>query len=222
MRHLRLQPHVSYGLLGGRPVFLDVSRDRYLALDPVAEAAFNRLTRHPAPPAWEDSDTDRLLATNLFALADERQQLAPVRIEIPDRELPIPAESTRLRLLDLPEIWLLLSRTRRALRSQRLGPILAALDRRRLGVTAPLGVAETGRLAARFRRTRALVPITPSCLQDSLALGFWLARRSARPAIVFGAKLDPFGAHCWVQSDAAILNDAPDTVSEFTPVLVLQ
>ena len=37
MRHLRLHPHVSYGLVAGRPVFLDVSRDRYLALDPVAE-----------------------------------------------------------------------------------------------------------------------------------------------------------------------------------------
>ena len=42
MSYLRLHPHVSYGMVGGRPVFLDVSRDRYLALDPAAEATFAR------------------------------------------------------------------------------------------------------------------------------------------------------------------------------------
>lgn len=222
MRHLHLQPHVSYGMVAGRPLFLDVSRDRYFALDPAAEAAFNRLTQHRARHECDDPDAARLLATNLFALADERQPLAPAQIKIPDRDLPIPAERAAQNLLDLPEIWLLLWRARRALQSQRLNPILAALTRRRLEVTAPLDAAATGCLAARFRRTRALVPLAPSCLQDSLALGFWLARRSARPAIVFGAKLNPFGAHCWVQSKAAILSDAPDNVAEFTPVLVLR
>ena len=89
-------------------------------------------------------------------------------------------------------------------------------------MASPLGEGPVARLAGRFRAARSLVPIPPICLQDSIALAFWLARRSACPALVFGAKLDPFSAHCWVQTDALVLNDAPDTVSQFAPVLVIR
>lgn len=221
MRYLHLHPHVSFGIVGGRTVFLDVSRDRYLALDPAAQAAFDRARQSLHPPAREDSDTGRLLATKLFTLADAWRPIAPVDVEIPGRELSASNSSPRFRFLDVPEIWLLLSRARRELKSHPLERVLAALKRDRLEVTAPVCAADTAGLASRFHKARALVPIRPSCLQDSIALGIWLARRSACPTIVFGVKLDPFAAHCWVQTEAAILNDAPDTVAQFAPVLVI-
>lgn len=220
MKYLRLHPHVSYGLVADRPVFLDVSRDRYLALDPVAEAAFGRARQLLETPASKDADITRLLATKLFTLADEWRPMAPVQIQIPGCQLS-PTSTGRLRLLDVPEIWVLLWRARRALILRALEPVLTELRGRRLRVTAPANPADTAALASRFHLSRALVPIARSCLQDSLALGIWLARRGACPTIVFGVKLNPFAAHCWVQTDAAILNDAPDTVSPFAPVLVI-
>lgn len=221
MKHLSLNPHVSYGMVAGRPIFLDVSRDRYLALDPAAEEAFGRVLRTPDAEAGDGPDRARLLATRLFTLADERQPILPAEVEIPDRQLPIASTSAPLQLLDVPEIWVLLARARRGLKSRPLQQLLATLRRRRADVAAPKSAAEISALASRFHRARALVPIRPSCLQDSIALGLWLARRSACPAVIFGVKLDPFAAHCWVQTEAVILNDAPDTVSQFAPVLVI-
>jgi len=84
-----------------------------------------------------------------------------------------------------------------------------------------MGTDELESVSLRFRHARALVPIGPTCLQDSLALRDWLGSRQASAAIVFGVKLDPFAAHCWVQSENTVLNDAPDKVREFTPVFVV-
>lgn len=80
---------------------------------------------------------------------------------------------------------------------------------------------DTETLAARFIAARRMVPIAPNCLPDSLALSFFLARRDLFPEIVFGVKLDPFAAHCWVQTDQLVLNDSRDTIEGFVPVLVV-
>jgi hypothetical protein len=221
MNHLRLHPHVSYGMVDGRPIFLDVRRDRYLALDAGGQAAFEQARQEYHAAGCQETDTARLLATKLFTLADEWQPMAPVEVGIPVRQLSGAEPSGRLPLRDVPEIGMLVWRARRRLRSKALEQILSELKGRRKKVAKPASAADTAALAWRFRIARALVPIAPSCLQDSIALGIWLARRSACPTIVFGVKLDPFAAHCWVQTDEAILNDAPDTVAPFAPVLVL-
>jgi hypothetical protein len=36
---------------------------------------------------------------------------------------------------------------------------------------------------------------------------------------VFGVRLDPFAAHCWLQTDRLLLTDAADALGVFTPVL---
>jgi hypothetical protein len=66
------------------------------------------------------------------------------------------------------------------------------------------------------------VPIAPKCLPDTLVLRDWLARAGLGPALVFGVRMDPFGAHCWLQSGSLVLNDAVDRIAAFTPVLVLR
>ena len=38
MTYLHLKRHVSYGLIAGRAVFLDLQGDRYVALDPILQA----------------------------------------------------------------------------------------------------------------------------------------------------------------------------------------
>jgi hypothetical protein len=50
----------------------------------------------------------------------------------------------------------------------------------------------------------------------------WLDKAGLRPALVFAVRLDPFAAHCWLQHDELVLNDAVDRVGAFTPVLVLE
>lgn len=220
MSYLSLKPTVSFGLVAGVPVFLDIARDRYFALDPVAAETFARV-RHTALPAAEnDPGIRRLLATELFALADDFAPIVPASVHSPLAQDPMPRPT--FRLSDLLSVAWALRSVRRRLRVQPVDRVLGALDRRRARTGTSATAAHIAQLAARFREARALVPTRPNCLQDSLALCLWLARRSARPSLVFGVKLDPFAAHCWVQHEACILNDAPDTIRLFTPVLVVR
>lgn len=59
------------------------------------------------------------------------------------------------------------------------------------------------------------------CLRDSLALTNYLAAESVLARWVIGVKIRPFGAHSWVQSGAIVLNDQPDHVRRYTPILVV-
>ena len=77
-------------------------------------------------------------------------------------------------------------------------------------------------LVSRFQRARSFVPIKPICLQDSLALREWLARRGAGAALVLGVRLDPFAAHSWIQLGDMVLNDSADRVSAYTPILAVE
>jgi hypothetical protein len=36
---------------------------------------------------------------------------------------------------------------------------------------------------------------------------------------VIGVKLNPFAAHCWLQVGDVVLNDLPERVAAFTPIL---
>jgi hypothetical protein len=74
----------------------------------------------------------------------------------------------------------------------------------------------------RFISARRLVPVKPNCLLDSVALLRWLGDAAASASLVFGVKLAPFAAHCWVQSDTALLDDVSDNVARFVPVRVIR
>ena len=63
MAYIELQSHVSYGLVGDRPVFLDLARDRYLALPPTIEQAFRHLRALDEPVL--PGGIDRLTISNL-------------------------------------------------------------------------------------------------------------------------------------------------------------
>ena len=58
----------------------------------------------------------------------------------------------------------------------------------------------------------------------SLGAAFW--RESPLRAAIHGAdvvlavKLGPFAAHCWTQIGDQVLNDTPEEVARFTPILV--
>jgi hypothetical protein len=219
MPYLELPAHISFAFVGDRAVFLDLRRDRYLALDAACGSAFRRVAGRSVCLGPDDPDVVRLLSTGLFMLGEDARPLEPAAATIPVAHPP-PA-SARVNLFDIGRVWLLLSRARRALKSRPLEQVLADRRGRRSAGLAANDEKETEALAARFCRARALVPIRPSCLQDSLALSDFLAARSAFPSIVFGVKLDPFAAHCWVQSNRMVLNDAPDRIAEFTPILIV-
>jgi hypothetical protein len=113
---------------------------------------------------------------------------------------------------DVVSVALLLFRMRRLLRSRPIHSLLAE------GFAhEPIKGRPLIDLASRFLAARRLVPIRRNCLLDSLSLVRWLGGGR----ILFGVKLNPFAAHCWVQSEALILNDLIENVAAFTVVRVV-
>jgi hypothetical protein len=58
-----------------------------------------------------------------------------------------------------------------------------------------------------------------SCLKRSLAMIEFLACYDIYPEWVFGVRIQPFAAHCWVQLGATVLNDSCEHVKVFKPVM---
>lgn len=59
------------------------------------------------------------------------------------------------------------------------------------------------------------------CLFDSLTLIKFMALYDIYPTWVFGVKMGPFIAHCWVQDDNFIYNEALDNAHNFTPIMAV-
>jgi hypothetical protein len=76
-------------------------------------------------------------------------------------------------------------------------------------------------LAAIFHGLRALFPFNYLCLFDSLALVEFMARHDVFPDWVFGVKLEPWGAHCWIQHQEFTFNESVEEAADYTPIMVI-
>jgi hypothetical protein len=216
MTGYRLPDHLGVCEVDGRMLMLDLRRDRYFQMDAHSTSALRQ---------WRDGPRGDGIASLLPLI--ERGILVPAAngqapawpaTAVPPRRLvetaaPIADRSWSL----VPEIAATLALTRWRLRRRGLE---GAVDRVRRD--RPRGAtSDAAEQVARFRTARRLVPLDPNCLTDSLALASVLSRRAVDWKLVFGVKLDPFAAHCWLQNDEAVLNDAEDSVSSFVPIMVI-
>lgn len=120
----------------------------------------------------------------------------------------------------LSSVFILVMSTWLALRTKGFDHMLRVLGRQAIhGKSATDGTA-LARIA-QYERVRHYVPLARNCLLDSLAQYRWLARDGIGCRLVFGVTGEPFAAHCWLQSDNAILNDTYEHISRFTPIMVL-
>lgn len=220
MPHVQLQSYVSFAFVEDRAVFLDLRRDRYFVLDGVAAIAFDAVCRE-AGHALDAETAARLVATGLFMTAAKPAELIPVNVLSAERELPA-GSAKSFPPIDLIEIGWLVRQMRCALVSQPIEKLIEGCRRTSHQCSARASTDKVVTLAKQFRRVRAWVPITPSCLQDSFALHRWLGRRRVSADLIIGVKLNPFAAHCWLQLDRMVLNDAPERVAAFSPILTVR
>lgn len=214
-----LRPGLHFCLVGDDPIFLDLVTGRYLRLPGEKAQAFCRLIA--AGPV----DRSAFLAAGLGELAgtgSDRLPLAPCGWALPDQ----PCDALEHGGFPLAE-------TARALRRQ--GHFERALARRGLAalydelavltakaIARPIGLDDAaGRLVRGFQFACLLRTAADRCLPRSLALVDLLARRGWRAHAVLGVRQGPFAAHCWVQAGRMVLNDTPEAVACFTPILAL-
>lgn len=209
---------IGFGLVDGEAVFMDARSDTYFCLDSahLAHLIGSAQHRHLLEPG------DPRLET--LGIANEPIELVRADVQPARKSLVDSAAPTAPRLSDVIAIGLLLRDTRDRLRRQPIEECLSDILRnpQRSALNDRSGDDRAAR-SERFLRARKLVPVRSRdrCLLDSLALLRWLGNSVRGAALVFGVKLNPFAAHCWVQADELVLSDRLETVAAFTPVRIL-
>lgn len=214
MNRYQLPDHVHFCEIGGQRVFLDLVADRYFSLPPAADRAFSALVRGTSAPAAE---LDALQGAGLLVTAPAGRPPVATAHPAPERSLVEEVASSRVSWSALPEVLQLVLWARRAVSRKQLPRLLGQAGRDPSSSSAQ---ARREQAVQTFLQARRLVPVAPNCLYDSLALHRFLRRRSIGADIVIGAKLHPFGAHCWLQHGSTVLNDTLAAARGFAPILV--
>lgn len=207
-------PTLSFCMIGETAIFLNLAADRYFRLAPEHNAAF------ASHLAGSVATHDALVAAGLGACAGA----APITMPgLPATQWHRPDLHTRFNPFRLLEAIIRQRRVERRVKSAGLAAVLQALHRQ---LRAPLLVPVTNQVRAMqiigaFEQTRLFRSAVDRCLPRSIALAERLARAGYRAQVIVGVKLQPFAAHCWVQSGGAILNESPEEAARYTPILIL-
>lgn len=211
-----LAPGVGYCETGGELVFLDLARDRYFAMRGDDRAAFDRLRSG----AFNDSDAmTGLVKTGLLVRSDGSRGLDPASVTVPARDLSAADDS--FSLTGGVSAALALAWARRAMRPARIAATISELSKAKCRVGGEAAEEKATHLAARYAASRWIVPISPRCLVDALALDRILLRRGLAATLVFGVRTSPFAAHSWLQIPETILTGTAAEARNFTPILVV-
>ena len=211
-------------------IFLDLRRGKYIGVGGAhAPALSARIlggpAMEPAPTALTDQWLGRLRQQQLLSdtPAGTSAQIPPTLPE-PTAGLPID-DDVDLAWLHLVRLWRATIVTSAWLRRRSLADIAehVAVLRARHSQRAE-SLPEDALHAA----VRAYVHLRPfaltsndRCLHDSLAQIHFLATLGLFPRWVVGVRVHPFGAHSWVQSGSLVLNDLPERVRRYRPILVV-
>ncbi len=235
----QLSDDVYACLSDDRIVFLDLRKNEYLCLNPhntqIAISLFSGSTRSDITPAKEKRATDdedtRLVVralTNRGLLAQSGtngNEATSVRFQAPEsfllpeggRPMPTvrPGHWTAFLHASLTASWKLrwysMQRTVRSIENRK----------QRRDNTQATGNEPLRELVAIFHHLRPFYVRKYLCLYDSLALVEFLAHYRLFPQWIFGVKTGPFNAHCWVQENDCVLNDAVEYVRGFTPIMAV-
>lgn len=219
-----LRHNLSYCMIDGHAIFLDIEKDRYFRLEKSLEDAF---LGYVHTDGGHQGCRDALIDHGLLIPGPTADHCAPQQLAPPSQSLvELRLQPKRAEAAAVLEVFAIVWRVRRQLRTRPLKETIEALTRYREGSRlnrGPTDPVDAGILASAslFIRSRLYVPIETSCLLDSFALARYLAGRGMSARIVFGVTDDPFSAHCWVQAGNMVLNDTVGNALAHTPIRVI-
>lgn len=211
-----LAPGIGYCETGGELVFLDLARDRYFALRGVERASFDRLR------AGEFNDSDAmtgLVRTGLLVRSDGTGGLDPASVMVPATDLSAAGDGFNLASAMAAARALLWAQ--RAMRPPRIAGTIAGLAKAKRKIRSAGREGDMAAIAARYAASRWIIPISPRCLVDALALDHMLLERGHAATLVFGVRTQPFAAHSWLQTPETVLTGTAAEARNFTPILVV-
>jgi len=220
-----LRHNLSYCLIDGHAIFLDLDGDRYFQLDDHLEPAF---LAHIDTGVVDKAGIDALIERRILVRGSAPDRCSHT-VTAPTRSsLELTAGSARVGVTAILRVITIVRRTRRQLRTQPIRAVLDDLLRYREDRQVDAAAPEPPEVrilehASVFGRSRLYVPLetSTSCLLDSIALTKYLADHGVWAHIVFGVTSNPFSAHCWVQYGDLVLNDTVGNAASYTPIRVI-
>jgi hypothetical protein len=221
----------------GRAVILDLNRNRYFTLTLQDSAQLNSLLRLQAtsggigsqalsPTALGELMQELEQGGVLVRDASEAQVFSHSVLERP--QAGICDEDMRLPHLRWHHLFDFVVAWTTAVAMLRVLPIRSIVNRVRVrkekmaATVAPPSRSEVQQVARVYAVVQSVFNQRPdTCLRRSLALVEFLSRCGVYPSWVFGVRLSPFAAHSWVQYSGVVLNDSPEHVRAYTPILVI-
>lgn len=206
-----LAPAVHMAVVDEDVIVLDSRTDAYTAL--AGAAAFLTIADGRVTAAAEV--IAELKAAGLVVGAQgPARRLLPSH---PTRALALPERPAR-RFADAAGFWSAWFRARRLKRAPLIDILAEGPPRSR---SRAVSEAEVGRLTATFVRLLPWAPGQGACLYRAYLLRTLLRRAGADAQWVFGVRTWPFSAHCWLQLGDAVLDDDPDRVGAYTPIMTV-
>ena len=215
-------------------VFLDLKRDKYMCLDQMQTRAIwpflnSRSSDFEVQESTIVTDTVNLLLDNeiLTLNPNSGKDISSAYIERPSRELTGYDPDKKPKTLAKHIYYFLSSCLISAiyLRLLSLNYIVQMLGKRRRKhqrTKQAIPKEKFQDLVGIFKSLRPLIFTShDNCMFHSLALIEFLSHFNLYPCWVFGVKMGPFVAHCWVQHDDMTLNDSVDHVAAFTPIMAV-
>jgi hypothetical protein len=214
---LRLPPHIHAAALADDLVLLDTRADSYLCIRDGAHVLVT--DGNGRKIAATGAAAEALAEAGLAVLEDTSGETAPVP-ELPTEALP-EEPMVRLRLSEARDLALALWDLLVRYRARSFEEILTFAGTTGEFPAHAIDVSEILRLAQLFRRYAVWLPMPRKCLVRSFVLLRFLRRSGHAVTWVFGVRTWPFGAHCWLQCGATALDDAPERLATYEPIMAV-
>lgn len=245
-----LPKHVYLCVVEGIVIFLDLHNDTYVSPEPdKMKAVLSVLSIYPDPPptsevngieqnaesVGEKCNRDDITETIVEDLISKKiltidalagKEITPVTIKIPPLDLSGYefGKSAKIKAGHIIKFFMATALTYLKLRFTSTEKIVNSVKgrKRKHQFTPSAKPDEIRELVEIFKILRPLFfTAKDHCLFDSLALIEFMARNGLYPTWVFGVKIGPFGAHCWVQDDNFIYNESLQNAHHFTPIMTV-
>ncbi|MBJ7439934.1 MAG: lasso peptide biosynthesis B2 protein [Sphingopyxis sp.] len=208
----RLRDGLHFCVSEGRTIFFDVPGDRYFALKPEWDRAFQTFLQDERPvPELAELERARILIHCDGACAPIR----PAAIDRANRDLCIEPSSPFIRHAMRSILCQL-----RAVMWLRLSSFEVIINRiaMRHPATSVSRAEDFFALSQAFAATAPLRPRHRHCLSSSIAYVDMVRASGMEATLVMGVSAQPFSAHCWVQSGDTVLNDRLENIRPFQPI----
>lgn len=210
----RPAPNIHVAVVEEDVVILDLNTDSYLCLP-----GLGRHLRSTAAGHWTSADPAVLTALGELGLFEAGEPPPPRPWAKPVRSSR--REGAAVRGWRSP-FALILTYARHGARIK--GRTVRRLIERSPSLplpSTPQALAAVSRHARLFEHWAPFVPGQGECLYRAYLLRAYLATQGLGASWVFGVRTWPFAAHCWLQCGDLVLDDDPDRVGLYTPILVI-